>query len=169
MRATPEAPAEVMCEAADVSTRGADDAKGQERRVQGDDLELLDLNLHWSEFDRPVLSRKLVGWQAADLLRRKWRWRLIDSAGKRAHGRFDIADIGVDGPFFAGWCTVLVVGIRREAEPDFSFVDFGRVGDKLGQPCGFADGHGQDAGCHRIERAEMAYPGCAELPADRVY
>src|SRR5215471_535882 len=110
MRATSEAPAEVMCEAADVSTGGADDAKGQQRRVHGDDLELLDLNLHWSEFDRPVLSRELVGWHAADLLRRKWRWRLIDSAGQRAHGCFDIA---LDGLFSAGWRTVAVVGIRR--------------------------------------------------------
>src|SRR5215471_10751738 len=132
MRATSEAPAEVMCEAADVSTRGADDAKGQERPVQGDDLELLDLNLHRSEFDRPVLSRELVGWHAADLLCRKWRRRLIDSAGQRAYGRFDIADIGVVGLFFTGGRTVPVVGIRREPEPDFSFVDFGRVRNKLG-------------------------------------
>ena len=117
------------------------------------------------KFDGPVLPRELVGRHAPDLLCGKGRWSLIEGSGERAYSRRYVA---LDWFFFAGWLSLPVVGVRGEAKPDLALVDLRLAGNELSEARGFTEGYRQDAGCHRVERAEVAGPGCLEFLSNRV-
>ncbi len=132
------------------------------------DLKFLDLDLHRLEGHFFLLAGQLVGWNPVNLLGGKWGRSLANHSAELGGESLDFIGLETNVLGCADRFALGVVGIGGEAEADRAFVGFLGFGVELSETSKVADDQGQDAGCHGIERTEMADGALAEDAAGAV-
>src|ERR1051326_134124 len=119
------------------------------------DAKLFDFHVNGAERCFLLFARKLVGWHALDLLRRKCRRRLLDHTLELGGQLMELLEPEFRTLLFTHAFALGVISIGCEAKTNHAFVGFFCLKVELRKACEPPDYQRQNARGHRIKRAEM--------------
>ncbi len=155
MSARPQVLSQIVSQGAEIRPGTDPGTKADRLAVAVKELQLFDCDLLGLEFYRLAFSRQSMSGNAGNFLGGKW-WRVLsyfaDELRRRA---LHLLKREFSGQLGACWLAFSVVSISGPAKTDNALIALVGIVIKLRQTGKTAQNQRQDAGRHRIKRAEM--------------